>query len=193
MVIHDRLVSPEILELARREALMIDAGKEGFGPSMAQADINALIVEHARERRAGGAAEIRRPDRLRPAGRGDRGRDRRRGSSWHIVPGITAASAAVAAIGQSLTEARPQRLGAVPDRARHEGLRRSRLAALARPARSRRSTWARGPRASSGPADDARRRSRDAGHRGRERLAPRQRDPRDDAVDACPPIWPRPS
>ncbi|NNJ66844.1 MAG: uroporphyrinogen-III C-methyltransferase, partial [Boseongicola sp.] len=36
VVIHDRLVTPEVLELARREALIIDAGKEGFGPSMKQ-------------------------------------------------------------------------------------------------------------------------------------------------------------
>ncbi len=47
VVIHDRLVTSEILELARREALIIDAGKEGFGPSMRQADIDALIVKHA--------------------------------------------------------------------------------------------------------------------------------------------------
>src|SRR5690606_24141524 len=48
VVIHDRLVGKEILELARREALLIDAGKEGFGPSVPQERINALIVEHAR-------------------------------------------------------------------------------------------------------------------------------------------------
>ena len=33
VVIHDRLISPEILELARREATLVDVGKEGFGPS----------------------------------------------------------------------------------------------------------------------------------------------------------------
>ncbi|MEC7667584.1 MAG: SAM-dependent methyltransferase, partial [Pseudomonadota bacterium] len=48
VVIHDRLISSEILELARREAILIDAGKEGFGPSMKQEDINALIVKHAK-------------------------------------------------------------------------------------------------------------------------------------------------
>ena len=41
VIIHDRLVTPEILELARREAIVIDAGKEGFGASMAQTDIDA--------------------------------------------------------------------------------------------------------------------------------------------------------
>ena len=42
-------------------------------PSWKQADINALIVEHARAGADGGAAEGRRPGGLRPARRGDRG------------------------------------------------------------------------------------------------------------------------
>ncbi|MEX0367164.1 MAG: siroheme synthase, partial [Ruegeria sp.] len=33
VVIYDRLISKEILDLARREATMIDVGKEAFGPS----------------------------------------------------------------------------------------------------------------------------------------------------------------
>ena len=44
VVIHDRLVSKEILELARREADIIETGKKGFGPSWNQQDINALMV-----------------------------------------------------------------------------------------------------------------------------------------------------
>ena len=32
VVIHDRLVTPEILELARREAMLIDVGKKGSAP-----------------------------------------------------------------------------------------------------------------------------------------------------------------
>ncbi len=102
VVIHDRLVSPEILELARREAVMIDAGKEGFGPSMTQSDINALIVEHAR-----GGARVVRLKSGDPSvfGRLDEEIDActEADVTWHIVPGITAASAAVAGIGQSLT------------------------------------------------------------------------------------------
>ena len=47
MVIHDRLVTPQILELARREATIVDMGKEGFGPSTPQAHIDAAIVAHA--------------------------------------------------------------------------------------------------------------------------------------------------
>ncbi len=102
VVIHDRLVAPEILELARREATLIDAGKEGFGPSMEQDDINRLIVEHA-----GAGAQVVRLKGGDPTvfGRLDEEIDavEEAGISWHIVPGITAASASVATIGQSLT------------------------------------------------------------------------------------------
>ncbi|MHA6325649.1 siroheme synthase CysG [Roseivivax sp. CAU 1753] len=102
VVIHDRLISPAILELARREALMIDAGKEGFGPSMTQAEINALIVTHAQA-----GLQVVRLKSGDPTvfGRLDEECDAvtEAGIDWHVVPGITAASAAVAAIGQSLT------------------------------------------------------------------------------------------
>ena len=42
VVLHDRLVTPEILELARREAHIIDVGKTSFGPATSQGDINAM-------------------------------------------------------------------------------------------------------------------------------------------------------
>ena len=102
VVIHDRLVTPEVLELARREALFIAVGKEGFGPSTPQDDINALMVDHARKgahvvRLKGGDAAIfarldEETEALDAAG-----------IDWGVTPGITAASAASAAIGRSLT------------------------------------------------------------------------------------------
>ncbi|OWJ75950.1 MULTISPECIES: siroheme synthase CysG [Haematobacter] len=102
VVIHDRLISPEILELARREATLIDAGKEGFGPSMSQQRINALILAHA-----GSGAHV---VRLKSGDAGLFGRldeeleaVEEAGISWRIVPGITSAVAAAASIGQSLT------------------------------------------------------------------------------------------
>lgn len=102
VVIYDRLISPEILELARREATMIDVGKEAYGPSTPQDKINALLVEHAQSgaqivRLKSGDATIfgRLDEEIDALSVHDIG--------WHIVPGITAASAAVAAIGQSLT------------------------------------------------------------------------------------------
>jgi uroporphyrin-III C-methyltransferase / precorrin-2 dehydrogenase / sirohydrochlorin ferrochelatase len=103
VVIHDRLVSPAILELARREAVLIDAGKKGFGRAMAQDEINRLMVEHA----AQGAHVVR----LKSGDPGVYGRlDEEIGAldaagiGWAICPGITAASAAAAQIGQSLTK-----------------------------------------------------------------------------------------
>jgi uroporphyrin-III C-methyltransferase/precorrin-2 dehydrogenase/sirohydrochlorin ferrochelatase len=102
VVIHDRLVTPAILELARREALLIDAGKEGFGASTAQDDINAMILDHA----ARGLHVVR----LKSGDPSVFGRlDEETAAcdaaaiSWRVIPGITAASAAAAQIGQSLT------------------------------------------------------------------------------------------
>lgn len=102
VVIYDRLIAPEILELARREALMIDVGKEGFGPSTSQDTINALLIKHAKT----GAQIVRlKAGDATVFGRLDEEIDAidAHAIGWHIVPGITAASAAVASIGQSLT------------------------------------------------------------------------------------------
>jgi len=103
VVIYDRLVSPAILELARREALMLSAGKEGFGAAMSQADINALIVKHASAgvqvlRLKGGdpAVFARLDEEIEACEAHD--------IAFSIIPGITAASASAAALGQSLTK-----------------------------------------------------------------------------------------
>lgn len=103
VVIYDRLVSPEILELARREATMVNVGKKGFGPSTRQEDIGAAMVEHAQS----GAHVVR----LKSGDPGVYGRLDEEidaldaaGVDWTIVPGITAANAASAQIGQSLTK-----------------------------------------------------------------------------------------
>ena len=105
VVLYDRLVGEPILELARREALLIDVGKTGFGASTPQHEINALLLKHSQNgqivvRLKGGDATI--------FGRLDEEIDACEAAQieWSIVPGITAASAAVAAIGQSLTRRR---------------------------------------------------------------------------------------
>lgn len=103
VVIYDRLVGAPIVELARREAILINAGKEGFGASTCQQDINTMIVEHA----ASGAQVLRlKGGDATVFGRLDEEIEAcdAAGISWHIVPGITAASASVAAIGQSMTQ-----------------------------------------------------------------------------------------
>ena len=102
VVVHDRLVGPRILELARREAERIPAGKKGFGPSWPQEAINELLV---REARAG-----RHVVRLKSGDPGVFGRLDEEiealesaGIPWEVVPGITAASSAAADMGASLT------------------------------------------------------------------------------------------
>jgi len=103
VVIHDQLVAPEILELARREATILPVGKTGFGTHTPQEHINALMVEHA----AQGAHVVRlKSGDPTVFGRLDEELDAldAAGISWQIVPGITSASAAVAQIGQSLTK-----------------------------------------------------------------------------------------
>lgn len=103
VVIHDRLVPQPILELARREAVMIDVGKTGFGASAKQQDINALLVQHGKD----GAQVVRlKGGDCTVFGRLDEELDAVLAAdlSYDVVPGITAASAAVASIGQSLTK-----------------------------------------------------------------------------------------
>ncbi|MFW2587240.1 siroheme synthase CysG [Sagittula sp. SSi028] len=103
VVLYDRLAPAAILELARREALMIDVGKTGFGKHTPQETINALLVEHAATgaqivRLKGGDPTLfaRLDEEIDTLAAHD--------IPYEIVPGITAASAAVAAIGQSLTK-----------------------------------------------------------------------------------------
>ena len=102
IVVHDRLVSSQVLELARREVERVSAGKTGYGPSWPQARIDALLIRHARAGRhvvrlkSGDPAVFGRLDEeieaLEAAG-----------IPWEVVPGITAAAGAAADMGVSLT------------------------------------------------------------------------------------------
>lgn len=102
VVIHDRLVGAEVLALIPARTRRIDVGKEGFGPSTAQAHINATLVAEART----GARVVR----LKGGDCGIFGRLDEEiaaleaaGLSFTILPGLTASTVAAAAIGQSLT------------------------------------------------------------------------------------------
>ena len=102
VVLHDRLVAPEVLRHARPDAELVYVGKQGGGPQMPQEEIDRLLVEHAR---AG-----RRVVRLKGGdpfvfGRG--GEEalvlREAGIPFEVVPGVTAGVAAPAYAGIPVT------------------------------------------------------------------------------------------
>jgi uroporphyrin-III C-methyltransferase / precorrin-2 dehydrogenase / sirohydrochlorin ferrochelatase len=102
VILHDELVSPQILDLARRDALQISVGKRGGGQHTPQDAIHALLLEHAQAgqrvvRLKGGDPFV--------FGRG--GEElaflRSHGIAYEVVPGITAALACAAYSGVPLT------------------------------------------------------------------------------------------
>lgn len=102
VVVHDRLVRPEMLALAPSSAELIDVGKAPGGPSTTQQEINDLLVELGRSGRRivrlkGGDPYV--------FGRGGEEAEalRRAGIAYEVVPGITSAVAAPAAAGIPVT------------------------------------------------------------------------------------------
>lgn len=102
VVIHDRLVSNDVLELARREAVFVEVGKTPGGHSWSQDAINAVMVEHAAQ-----GAHVARLKSGDPAiyGRLDEEMDAldTAGVAFEIIPGVTSAAAAAAEVKVSLT------------------------------------------------------------------------------------------
>ncbi|MEA2621365.1 MAG: uroporphyrin-III C-methyltransferase [Chloroflexota bacterium] len=102
VVLHDRLVSPALLELIPRGRLRLDVGKLGYAHSISQERISALLVEFARAgydvvRLKGGDPFV--------FGRG--GEEAlallEAGIAFEVVPGVTAGVAAPALAGIPLT------------------------------------------------------------------------------------------
>lgn len=103
VIYYDRLVDPEVLELARRDAERVFVGKDVGACAWPQEKICALIVAEARKGRRvvrlkSGDPSIfgRATEELEVA--------KASGIAIEIVPGVTAASAAAATLGRSLTE-----------------------------------------------------------------------------------------
>ena len=102
VIVYDRLISQGVLDFGRREAEYIYVGKEPGGVSKPQSEINEILIEKAREGLF--VVRLKSGDPL-IFGRADEELDAlsAAGLSYEIVPGITAAAAAAAEIGASLT------------------------------------------------------------------------------------------
>ena len=105
VVLHDDLVSAEVLALCRASALLINVGKRCGGRGSSQERINALMVEHARAGQV--VVRLKSGD---PSVFGRLGEEldalREAGIRFELVPGVTAAAAAAAAAEISLTDRR---------------------------------------------------------------------------------------
>ena len=102
VLVHDRLVSPEVLELAPAGAERIDVGKRRGNHRMAQADINALLVQLAGSGRR--VVRLKGGDPLVFARGGEEAQAlAQAGIDYDIVPGITAANACAASARIPLT------------------------------------------------------------------------------------------
>ncbi|WP_027856189.1 siroheme synthase CysG [Marinobacterium jannaschii] len=102
VVLYDALVSPQVLDLCRRDADMVFVGKQRDNHSVPQEGINELLVQHALQgkrvvRLKGGDPFI--------FGRGGEELEKLKehGIAFQVVPGITAASACSTYAGIPLT------------------------------------------------------------------------------------------
>jgi uroporphyrin-III C-methyltransferase / precorrin-2 dehydrogenase / sirohydrochlorin ferrochelatase len=133
IILYDRLVSPEILEMARREARRMLVGKVGTGSSCRQDDISALMVRLAREGRS--VVRLKGGDPMvfgRAAEEIAACRDS--GIPVEVVPGITAALGAAAELGLPLTDRnRSRRLHLATGHAKEGGAPEHDWASLADP------------------------------------------------------------
>ena len=102
VVIHDRLVPVALLAEARGSAEVIDVGKAPGGAGVSQGAINRLLVD-----RAGAGARVVRLKGGDPSLFGRLGEEieavRAAGLAFEVVPGVTAATAAAAVAGCSLS------------------------------------------------------------------------------------------
>jgi uroporphyrin-III C-methyltransferase/precorrin-2 dehydrogenase/sirohydrochlorin ferrochelatase len=102
VILHDRLVPAAVLDMARRDARRICVGKAAGGTGSTQAEINALLIEHA--------SRGKRVVRLKGGdpfifGRGGEELEALRQAQirFSVIPGITAAAGCAAYAGIPLT------------------------------------------------------------------------------------------
>jgi uroporphyrin-III C-methyltransferase / precorrin-2 dehydrogenase / sirohydrochlorin ferrochelatase len=102
VILHDRLVPQAVLQLARRDAELIETGKEAGSHHTTQQRIHELLLEHA-----GAGLRVVRLKGGDPFVFGRGGEEleflRTHGIDYEVVPGITAALACAAHAGVPLT------------------------------------------------------------------------------------------
>jgi uroporphyrin-III C-methyltransferase len=103
VILHDDLVVPAILDLAPPHAVVENVGKRCGSKTVTQEEINALMIEHAQAGRS--VVRLKSGDPLL-FGRAaeELAALAEAGVPVEIVPGVSAAFAAAAAIGRSLTD-----------------------------------------------------------------------------------------
>jgi uroporphyrin-III C-methyltransferase len=105
IVLHDALVSSEVLALVSPAAEILDVGKRAGRKLLTQEEINSLLVSYSKRR--GIVVRLKGGD---PSIFGRAGEEidalRKAGVRYEIVPGVTAAIGAAAAAGISLTDRR---------------------------------------------------------------------------------------
>jgi len=105
VVLHDDLVPEELLAVVSRRALVTSVGKRCGRPRMTQAEINELMVDSARKNLS--VARLKSGDPLIFGRAGEELQAlREAGVRFEVVPGVTAAAAAAASLGVSLTDRR---------------------------------------------------------------------------------------
>ena len=105
VVLHDDLVSQEILRILPPTTQLVNVGKRCGAKSISQDEINALMVQLAREGKI--VARLKSGDPLLFGRAGEEMEAlRRAGIDFDVIPGVTAALGAAASAGISLTDRR---------------------------------------------------------------------------------------
>lgn len=132
VIVYDRLVSPGVLELARRDAVRIPVGKTPFEASPRQSEINGILLAEARNglkvvRLKGGDPYI--------FGRGgeEQAALEAAGIAVEVVPGITAAIGCAASVKLPLTQRGENRSITLLTASSESGLAEQDWGALAKP------------------------------------------------------------
>ena len=142
VVLHDDLVSPEVLGLCPRSAQVINVGKRCGKIGHTQQQINELMIEHAR--RGESVVRLKSGD---PAVFGRLGEEldalREADVAFEIIPGVTAATAAAATAELTLTDRRSS--SALLILSAHHAAQNPQAPALADPERTTLAVYMPGP------------------------------------------------